>query len=54
MNPTRRGRGPRTKEQKAWGIAGNPRAVRRTIVIAAADDKLNGQLTVMTLELSAK
>ena len=25
-------------EQKAWGIAGQPRAVRRTIEIAAADD----------------
>jgi uncharacterized cupredoxin-like copper-binding protein len=29
---------PAAKEQKAWGIAGDPRAVRRTIVIAADDN----------------
>lgn len=29
---------PEIKEQNAWGIAGDARAVRRTVVIAAADD----------------
>ncbi|MEN9367616.1 MAG: oxidoreductase [Pseudomonadota bacterium] len=30
--------GPVRKEQKPWGIAGEPRAVRRTITVAMGDD----------------